>query len=238
MSTAEALDFPMAILAGGLATRLGSLTREVPKALVQVAGAPFLAHQLALLRRQGVKRAVVCVGHLGEMIEDFFGDGTDFGVSLKYSFDGPRLLGTGGALQKALPLLGENFFVLYGDSYLPINFAPVATAFKKAAKAGLLTVFRNEGHWDTSNIRFERGTILEYSKALQTPEMHHIDYGLSAFSARAFADLPDVFDLSTLVSRLLAREELAGYEVYARFYEGGSPAGLAELKNYLERVEA
>src|SRR5882762_5153238 len=141
-------DFPVAILAGGLATRLRPLTEKIPKALLPVAGKPILAHQLRLLQSQGIRRVVLCAGYLGEMIEHDFGDGRDWGVKLEYSFDGPVLLGTGGALQRALPLLGEKFFVLYGDSYLPIEFAPVADCFERSGKLGLMTVFHNQDRFD------------------------------------------------------------------------------------------
>jgi N-acetyl-alpha-D-muramate 1-phosphate uridylyltransferase len=238
MTGVELADFPTAVLAGGLATRLGSLTEKIPKSLVQVSGGPFLAHQLALLRKQGIERVVLCVGHLGEMIRAEFGDGASFGISLEYSFDGPHLIGTGGALRKALPLLGDHFFVMYGDSYLPIDFQPVASAFCQSGKAGLMTVFRNENRWDTSNVQFERSKILEYSKGKPTASMHHIDYGLSIFSSRAFAAMPEVFDLSDLMVRLLAKGELAAHEVDQRFYEVGSPTGLAELENFLTKQRA
>ena len=129
MKGAELADFPIAVLAGGLATRLGPLAENLPKSLLSVAGEPFLAHQLALLRNQGIKRAVLCVGHLGEKVNAAFGNGASFGMTLEYSYDGPRLIGTGGAVRKALPLLGDQFFVMYGDSYLPIDFEPIASAF-------------------------------------------------------------------------------------------------------------
>jgi N-acetyl-alpha-D-muramate 1-phosphate uridylyltransferase len=235
MKGAELADFPIAILAGGLGTRLGPLAGNLPKSLLSVAGEPFLAHQLALLRNQGIKRVVLCVGHLGEKISSAIGDGASFGMALEYSYDGPRLIGTGGAVRKARPLLGDQFFVMYGDSYLPIDFEPVASAFCQSGKAGLMTVFRNENRWDTSNVRFENGRILEYSKGHPTASMHYIDYGLSVFSARAFDNTPEAFDLSELLVRLVAKGELAGHEVQKRFYEIGSPRGLDELEKFLSR---
>jgi N-acetyl-alpha-D-muramate 1-phosphate uridylyltransferase len=178
---------------------------------------------------------VLCVGHLGEKISSAIGDGASFGMALEYSYDGPRLIGTGGAVRKARTLLGDQFFVMYGDSYLPIDFEPVASAFCQSGKAGLMTVFRNENRWDTSNVRFENGRILEYSKGHPTASMHHIDYGLSVFSARAFAGTPEVFDLSELLVCLVAKRELAGHEVQKRFYEIGSHRGLDELEKFLSR---
>jgi NDP-sugar pyrophosphorylase family protein len=228
-------NVPVAILAGGLATRLRPLTEKVPKVLLPVAGKPFLAHQLELLRRQGIRRVVLCLGFLGEMVTRQFGDGRDWGMQLEYSFDGPTLLGTGGALRKALPKLGDKFFALYGDSYLTAHFGLVADAFEQSGRRGLMTVFRNEGLYDTSNVLFRDGRIVIYDKTARLPEMRHIDYGLSLFRASVFEEWPEKgpFDLAEVMRRLVAQGELAGYEVPERFYEIGSPAGLAELERLL-----
>jgi len=227
-------EIPVAILAGGLATRLRPVTEKIPKSLVAVAGRPFLAHQLELLHARGIRRAVLCLGHLGEMIQRDFG-AEAFGVRLEYSFDGPTLLGTGGALKRALPLLGPEFFVLYGDSYLPLPFAPVAEFFHRSGKLGLMTVYRNDGRYDTSNVVFREGEIAVYDKKLKLPEMRHIDYGLSLFKASVFEAYPEgqAFDLAEVMGRLVREKQLAGYEVAERFYEIGSPAGLAELETLL-----
>ena len=229
------LEIPVAILAGGLATRLRPVTEKVPKSLVPVAGRPFLAHQLEMLHARGIRRAVLCIGHLGEMIQRDFGDAA-FGVKLDYSFDGEKLLGTGGAIKRALPKLGEEFFVLYGDSYLPIEYAPVAEFFHRSGKPGLMTVYRNEGKYDASNVVFRDGEIAVYDKKSKLPEMRHIDYGLSLFRASVFAPCPadQVFDLAEVMGRLVREKQLAGYEVTERFYEMGSPAGLAELESLLQ----
>jgi NDP-sugar pyrophosphorylase family protein len=228
-------DLTVAILAGGLATRLRPITEKIPKGLAPVAGEPFLAHQLRLLHSRGLRRAVLCVGYLGEMIEEEFGDGAAFGVELRYAFDGPRLLGTGGALRRALPVLGDPFFVLYGDSYLPVDFNAAADAFHRSGKPALMTVFRNEGAWDTSNVCYEEGRIIRYDKRERTPEMRHIDYGLGVYSAAAFASWPadEPFDLADLQRELVAKNALAGHEVFRRFYEMGSHAGLSELEALL-----
>ena len=225
-------NFPVAILAGGLATRLRPLTEKIPKALVPVTGRPFLAHQLELLRENGITRVVLCVGYLGEMIRDEFGDGRGFGIELSYSFDGAKLLGTGGAVRKALPLLGDAFYVLYGDSYLPIDYRRVAQAFRESGKPALMTIFANHGKWDTSNVWLENGEIKLYDKKIRRPEMEYIDYGLSIFSREVFESLPDEapIDLAEILTSLVASKQLAGYEVMQRFYEIGSPAGLHELE--------
>jgi NDP-sugar pyrophosphorylase family protein len=228
-------DIPVAILAGGLATRLRPITEKIPKSLVPVAGRPFLAHQLELLRSRGVRRAVLCVGYLGEMIQRDFGDEA-FGVKLDYSFDGERLLGTGGAIKRALPLLGEEFFALYGDSYLPVEYAPIAEFFHRSGKLGCMTVYRNEGKYDTSNVVFAGGEIKVYDKKAKLPEMRHIDYGLSLFKSSVFDAYSSgqPFDLAEVMGKLVREKQLAGYEVRERFYEIGSPAGLAELETLLQ----
>ncbi|MGN6555414.1 MAG: nucleotidyltransferase family protein [Verrucomicrobiota bacterium] len=231
----EPLAIPVAILAGGLATRLRPITEKIPKSLVPVAGKPFLAHQLELLHARGIRRAVLCVGHLGEMIQKDFGDGSAFGVHLDYSFDGPKLLGTGGAIKQALPRLGEEFFILYGDSYLPVEYRPILEFFEHSGKLGCMTVFRNEGLYDTSNVVFRDGEIAVYDKKARLPEMQHIDYGLSLFKASVFESYPDdqPFDLAEVMGRLVREKQLAGYEIRQRFYEMGSSAGLTELENLL-----
>ena len=236
MQPSAVMDLPVAILAGGLATRLRPITEKIPKSLVEVAGEPFLAHQLRLLHSHGIRKAVLCVGYLGEMIERDFGDGA-FGVELKYSFDGPVLLGTGGALRLALPLLDDAFFVLYGDSYLPVDYATVGEAWRASGKDALMTVFRNEGAWDTSNVEFSDGKLVRYDKRDRTPAMRHIDYGLSIFKASVFADraIGEKFDLSEVQRDLVAQGRMAGYEVRERFYEVGSHAGLAELNELLSK---
>jgi NDP-sugar pyrophosphorylase family protein len=230
------LDISVAILAGGLATRLRPITEKIPKSLVPVAGRPFLADQLELLHARGIRRAVLCVGYLGEMIQRDFADGKKFGMQLDYSFDGPKLLGTGGAIKRALPLLGEEFFVLYGDSYLPVDYAPIAEFFRRSGKLGCMTVYRNEGKYDTSNVVFANGEIKVYDKKAKLPEMRHIDYGLSLFKAAAFNSHPagQAFDLAEVMGKLVRKKQLAGYEVLERFYEIGSPAGLAELETLLQ----
>lgn len=225
---------PVAILAGGLATRLRPITEKIPKSLVPVADRPFLAHQLEMLHARGIRRAVLCIGYLGEMIQRDFGS-AQYGIKLEYSFDGPKLLGTGGAIKRALPMLGEEFFVLYGDSYLPIEYAPIADFFHRSGKQGLMTVFRNEGKFDTSNVVFAGGEIKVYDKKNKSPEMKYIDYGLSLFKASVFDPYSSdqIFDLAEVMGKLVVQKQLAGYEVAERFYEIGSPAGLAELEKLL-----
>jgi NDP-sugar pyrophosphorylase family protein len=233
--SARLADIPVAILAGGLATRLRPLTERVPKVLLPVAGRPFLAWQLERLRGQGIRRCVLCLGHLGEKVVEEFGDGRSWGLELEYSFDGPTLLGTGGAVGAAVEKLGERFFVLYGDSYLTTPYGPVAECFERSGRRGLMTVYRNEGRYDTSNVVFRDGRVIRYDKRRRLPEMRHIDYGLSLFAASVFREESSgrSYDLAEVMSRLVERGEMAGFEVPERFYEIGSPAGLAELEAVL-----
>jgi N-acetyl-alpha-D-muramate 1-phosphate uridylyltransferase len=228
-------SLPVVILAGGLAARLRPITEKIPKALVEVAGCPFLEHQIELLKRNAITDVIVCVGYLGEMIEQRYGDGKALGVPLRYSYDGPKLLGTGGAIKKSLPLLPEAFFVLYGDSYLPVDYQAVAAAFRQAQKPALMTVFANADAWDTSNVWFDGGCIRLYSKREKLPQMRYIDYGLMVCTPQIFDDFPEnvAFDLAAPLETLSRKGELAGYEVQQRFYEIGSPAGLAELDRLL-----
>lgn len=228
---------PVAILAGGLATRLRPVTEKIPKSLVDVGGEPFIQHQLRLLRRRGLLRIVICAGYLGEMIRDEVGDGARYGLKVSYSFDGPVLLGTAGALRTARSLLGDAFFVLYGDSYLDCDYAAIQQAFLQSGRKALMTVYRNDGRYDASNVVFHNGRIGAYDKRNRLPDMHWIDYGLGVLSAAALervaaeqhADLADVY------ADLLVEKELAGYEVPERFYEVGSFAGLEELSQRLRK---
>jgi len=221
---------PLALLAGGLAKRMRPLTEKVPKALLEVAGEPFIAHQLRLFQREGIARVVLCVGYKWEMIQAFVGDGAKFGLEVSYSVDGPKLLGTGGALRQGLPHLGPEILVMYGDSWLDTTFAPIVEAFRTSGKPALMTVFRNDGQWDTSNVWYENGIIRRYDKREQLPQMHYIDWGLSLVKADVLAEksADTAFDLAEIYSDLSRREQLAGYEVTTRFYEIGSMAGLRE----------
>lgn len=227
----------LALLAGGFATRLGSIAGRVPKSLLEVAGEPFIFHQLRLLADHGITSVVLCCGHLGELIADLVGNGSGFGCSVQYSFDGPLPLGTGGAIRKALPLLGSTFWVMYGDSYLTTPFSPVLSAFRKSGKSALMTVFRNEDQWDQSNVYFSGGRIVRYAKRAPSAEMRHIDYGLSIYAAEFFAAWPNgvAFDLSDLQVDLITHGEMAAFETENRFYEIGSLPGLAETEEFLRQ---
>lgn len=229
------MRLPAAILAGGLASRLGPITEHIPKSLVEVDGRPFAEHQVQLLRMHGVTDILFLVGHLGQMVQDALGNGTQWDVRLRYSFDGPRPLGTGGAIRRALTQLGDAFFVLYGDSYLECNYAGIEQAFLASARSGLMTVWQNEDRWGRSNVLLSDGRIIRYDKQLHTADMRHIDYGVGVFKASAFAayNEEEPFDLATVYQDLLARNDLAAFEVPTRFYEIGSPSGLEETRAHI-----
>ena len=232
------MTLPVVILAGGLATRLRPVTETIPKALVEVAGEPFAFHQLRLLARHGFRDAVFLTGYRGEQIEAAVGDGARFGIRARHLPDGPVLLGTGGAIARALPALGDSFAVIYGDSWLDFDYAAALATFQQASKPALMTVFRNEGAWDTSNTEYTGAEILAYSKRARTPAMRHIDYGFSVFRASVFRDLPvdTPTDLAFVFEDLVRARQLAVFEAMQRFYEVGSFSGLAEFEAHLQET--
>ena len=227
--------FSVAILAGGFAKRLMPMTEKIPKALIEVAGKPFIFHQLQYLRKEGIKKVVLCLGYLCEMIQEKVGDGSKFDLDITYSYDGDILLGTGGSIKKALPLLDENFYVLYGDSFLPIHFSPIEKSFLKGQKPALMTIIFNENKWDKSNVIFKDGLILEYNKKERKPLMNFVDYGLSVLSKSLFNkyEVNVAFDLGDLYHDLSIQNQIAGFEVHERFYEIGSHQGIKETELYL-----
>lgn len=226
----------VAILAGGLATRLGAAAASTPKCLLDVAGEPFLLRQARLLTASGVTRLVVCAGHLADQVESAVANlAWPAATRIEVVRDGAKLLGTAGALRHALPALGREFFVLYGDSYLPCDYRAVYEAFRDSGQPALMTVYRNEDRWDASNVELQGGRIVRYDKVNRTPAMRHLDYGLGVFRAAVFERLPadEPADLAALYAALVASRELAAFEVHERFHEIGSAAGLAELRAFL-----
>lgn len=228
------------ILAGGLGTRLYPATRTIPKCLVEVAGRPFAHWQLEWLASQGVNRVVYSIGHLGELIRAEIGDGTSWGVAVTYVDEGAEPVGTGGALRIAVErgAADDEFFVLYGDSYLSIDLGAVAADFRRRRPDALMTVYRNQGRFETSNAVFADGMVTHYEKGLADPppEMRFVDYGLSVLHGAAVLETvapgapSDVADAFTTLS---SAGRLAGFEASERFFEIGSPSGLADLERHL-----
>jgi NDP-sugar pyrophosphorylase family protein len=229
---------PVCVLAGGLGTRLGERVRDTPKPLLEVAGEPFLYHQLRLLAAHGASEVVLCVGYLGELIERRIG-AERFGLRIAYCYDGPELDGTLGAIRRARALLGERFLVLYGDTYLRLDYARAAQAWRSSGLPGMMCVLRNDNRWDASNALYADGRVLAYDKRSPLPEMRWIDYGLGGL-CQAALDLapPGTRDLSELYVRLARAGLLCGFEADERFYEIGTPAGLAETDAFLRGLSA
>lgn len=230
------MSLPIAILVGGLATRMAPITQTIPKSLIQVAGDFFIAHQLRYLQQQGLSKVVLCVGHLGEQIQAVVGDGAKYSLDIHYSWDRPHLLGTGGALKNALPLLGEAFFVLYGDSYLPIDFSAVARRFYECKPPALMTVLKNTSSKYPNNVVFHAPHVMEYNKDHTSTKMQYIDYGLGILSSSVFNQTYTTFDLAQLYQQLAQGKELMGFEVLERFYEIGSLEGLKKTHDFLMRT--
>jgi len=229
--------YPVVLLSGGLATRMREYTERIPKAMIDIAGKPFIHWQLIMLKEQQVEHVILCIGHLGEMIEAYVGDGSRYSLRVTYSYDGDKLLGTGGAIKKIEDVLPDTFFVLYGDSYLEIPYAPLVDAFIASGKKGLMTVYENADLFDVSNVIFQNGELIAYRKHDKVEEMRHIDYGLGILQKEAFRGFPPdkAFDLAEVYEKLVNEKQLLGFEVFKRFYEIGSPGGLQELREILER---
>ena len=226
---------PIAILAGGFAKRLGQLTEKIPKSLIEVNGKPFIDWQLNLLSRKGFSKIVLCVSHRADLIREYVGDGSKFDLELNYSEDGPVQLGTGGAIKKALPLLGDKFMVLYGDSFLDVDYHQIGSYFEKSNKPALMTVYKNFGNFDKSNIKFDSSGRLIYNKKITDTGMEYIDFGLNLFRKEVFEEFPmgAIFDLSDFCEILARVHRIEGYQVFSRFYEVGSLKGIKDLSMHL-----
>jgi NDP-sugar pyrophosphorylase family protein len=227
---------PVVLLSGGLATRMKPITEKIPKAMIDINGQPFIHHQLNLLRDKGVSHVLLCVGFLGEKIQEFAAAGSNYNLRVDYYYDGDKLLGTGGAIKHIGKNLPDDFFILYGDAYLDIDYQKIESAYLSSDKKGLMTVFKNEDKWDTSNVVFQNNELIKYSKKQKIKEMNYIDYGLGILNKSAFAlfSADTSFDLADIYEQLSNEKQLQGYEVFERFYEIGSPKGLEDLRNKLE----
>ena len=229
---------PVCILAGGRATRLGARARDTPKALIEVAGRPFVEHQLAQLAGHGLRRVVLCVGHLGERIEAALGR-RFAGVEIDYSYDDPGLDGTLGAIRRAAPLLGPRFLVLYGDTYLELDYRSFLDGWDRSTRPAAMTVLHNEGRWERSNVVYADGLVSLYDKIRSSPAMRWVDYGLGGLTMEVLDAVPvSETDLAGLYHRLSVTGRLYGFEVGRRFHEIGTPATLAETDAYLRSPDA
>jgi NDP-sugar pyrophosphorylase family protein len=215
------------------------LTDELPKTLLPIGGVPFASYQLDWLAREGIDAVVYCIGYRGSLIREYVDTGARWGVSVEFVDEGEELRGTAGAVRLALDegVLHDRFFVLYGDSYLPIALAPVWSVFEASGLPALMTVLRNDDRWDRSNAAVAAGLVTVYDKATEADvSLEWIDYGLSALRASLVAERVPAgaeSDLADLFRELSAERLLGAYEVYERFFEIGSPVGLADLERHL-----
>jgi len=228
----------VAILAGGFATRLGNLTEDRPKSMVEIQGKPFLEYQLDILKKGGINNIVLCLGYKGEQIERYFVNGRKYGINIQYSFE-DRLLGTAGALKKAEVLLDDIFFTMYGDSYLFLNFSQVKSYFEYRNKLALMTVYKNYNQYDKSNTVVEGNLVKKFSKKEKAKDMVYIDYGANIFRKEVLEIIPEnqVHSLDDLFCLLIKMRELLAFEVKDRFYEIGSLQGLKDFEQYIEGVK-
>ena len=222
---------------GGFGTRLGKETADRPKALVIVNGIPFFDYQLKILKNWGFRKYLFLVGYQARQIEEYYGSGWEQGIDIQYSYDGERQLGTGGALRKAMDLLEEHFVLIYGDSFMDINYFETLYRFYEARKTGsvgLMCIYKNKNQYDKSNVVFKNGELILYDKKNTKPEMNYIDYGVSLLSKEMLTeyklDMP--FDLSDSLTRLSKQGKLAAQIVTKRFYEIGRPETLEEFRKY------
>ncbi len=225
----------VAILAGGLATRLGGLAKNWPKSMLQIQGKPFLEYQLEFLKRGEIEDIVLCVGHMGEQIEQYFGDGRKYGVKIRYSRE-DKPLGTAGALKRAEKLLDDPFFTMFGDSFINLDFGRVMAHFNSQNKPALMTVYKNHDRYGRSNTEIEGTLVKKFSKKEKTADMVYIEYGVDLFRKEALDMIPEnePYSLDDLFPRLIEREELLAFEVNDRFYEIGSLQGLREFERFIK----
>ena len=227
----------IAILAGGKATRLYPTTKTISKSMIKICRKPFFTYQIELLKKNNINNIVMCVGTFSEQIVNYFGDGKKFGVSIKYSVEKPNnLLGTAGALKNAQEYLDDTFFVTYGDSYLPIDFSIISDTFKKSGKLALMTVYKNNNNFDTSNVAINANLVTIYNKSAKDKNLEYIDYGLLILKKQVLDIIPShkFVNLDFLINKLIEKTELLAYEIKERFYEIGSIDGIKDFENYIK----
>lgn len=222
------------ILAGGLATRLRPLTETIPKSMVLINNKPFLQYQLELLKNNGVTDIVLCVGYLHEQIEDYFQSGKDFGVNIKYRREGTNLLGTAGALKNAADLLDEKFFLIYGDSYVFLDFQRIMSYFNAHSELALMVVYKNNDKYDKSNVCLNGDKVSKYDKNAGE-NMIYIDYGVSLLRKKILRFIPEgvIYSLDDVFKQIIKRNSMLAFEAKERFYEIGSFRGLGEFTNFI-----
>lgn len=227
---------PVVILSGGLGTRLGKLAEHLPKSLIEICGKPFIEWQLKLLVSHGVKRIIYCTGHMSDKIKERISQCNIYDLEIDFSEDGKSLLGTGGAIRNALEFLPEEFIVLYGDSYLEMDYKKFCADFNDPEISALMSVYKNSNKLDRSNILLKNGIIEKYQKFNSLPEMEYIDYGATIYRRSCFQEFSKgkPFDLADLIQKLVKSRQISGFEVEKRFYEVGSLRGIEDFVTYIE----
>ena len=225
----------MIILCGGLATRLGNLSKDTPKSMIKIEGKPFLEYQIEMLKKQSIKDIILCAGHLSEKIIEYFGDGKKFGVNIRYSHDDEKPLGPIGALKNAEPLLDDVFFIMYGDSYLFVDFKKVYSYFLEYEDLALMVAYKNFDKYDASNLAIKNGRIVACGKENKTKDMIYIDYGTSILRKKVLEIVPKYTPYSTerFFSELVKKRELMAFETEERFYHIGNLKSLEEFRSYI-----
>lgn len=236
MKTNTQIEIPAVILAGGLGRRLRPLTEECPKVMVGIEGRPFIHHLLMLLHRKGFCQVILCVGYLGEQVENYLGDGDWLGLQIEHSYDDQNSVGTASAIRKVLPRLGSCFWAINGDTYLDTDYAALYRHFQTNRLTNLMAVYKNENRWWPSNVAFSNGILHTYSKTLRTTQMQHIDTGVAVLRTSEFCRDESISDLSSLYENLSKCQRLSGYEVGERFHEINTVDSLEETSRFLKTV--
>jgi len=227
--------YPIIILAGGIGNRLYPTTKTIPKSMIEINGEPFIQHQLNLLETNGFQNVIICVGHLGSTIDEY-AKHHKFNMNLTIADEGEKLLGTGGAIKRIIPILPDNFFVMYGDSYLNADYKFVQQKFIDEKKLAMMCIYKNNGKHDKSNVLLENGRIVSYDKNKPDAMAQHIDYGMSIFSKKSFEGFEGKFDLYRVHQKMLQMNELATCVMPNRFYEIGTQKGILDYESYLKEA--
>lgn len=226
------------VLAGGLGTRLGKLTKKTPKIMVKINSIPFIDYQLSHFYDNGITNIIYCLGHYQDQVCDYIESKKISKIKIQYAFETDQLLGTGGAIKNALHLAEDKFIVQYGDSFLPIKYADIYNHFIRSNKSALMTIYKNKHKHDRSNIYFNGKKIMDYEKlSNHNIKYEYIDYGCSLFKKKVFSDIKEKeFDLSNVFKKLVHDDDLDHFTTMHRFYEIGSHSGIKEFQIYLDSI--
>lgn len=224
------------ILAGGMGTRLRPVTYHIPKPMVPIHGKPFLWHQLMLLRENGFKDILLLVGYLGHVIEEYFRDGCDIGMKIRYSYeDAP--LGTAGAIKNADKVITGDFLLLNGDTFLPIDYVAMSAFFLRCGKIGLIAVSSDSSQINTYNMKITESAVVASYDKKNAVGMNCKDAG-AGFYKRSVLELIDKYNASSfeedIYPRLISESGLAAYKTDTKIYDIGTQQGLKAISERLK----